>query len=36
MFDNCTSCQSSGTWASFLYANSSAGYLTCESTCPTG
>ena len=35
-FDNCTSCKSSGTWASFLYVNSTAGYLTCESTCPTG
>ncbi len=36
MFDNCTSCQTSGTYKSWLYYNDSLGYYTCETPCPAG
>ena len=36
VFDNCTLCQTSGTYKSFLYYNDTLGYYTCVTTCPDG
>jgi hypothetical protein len=36
VFDNCTTCQTSGTWKSYLYYNDLLGYNTCVSPCPSG
>lgn len=36
VFDNCTKCQTSGIWKSYLFYNDSLGYDTCISPCPSG
>lgn len=34
VFDNCTTCKTSGTWRGFLYYNDTLGYWTCVNPCP--
>lgn len=34
VFDNCSTCQTSGMWKSYLFYNATLGYDTCISPCP--